>query len=488
MMTYQGKIYSSQVIGNFVTPHSDSLTPIGTHDIPVVNRDEFVTLVDPWMLEAFQAYPKAYAFHALEGWSRSYYTTEGHVQSISNYQKRQYANKPLNVSMQQTDNYCQQYFKSLPRVKSLDFNTQLRDVPFEPDSSPGIGMPGKKGTEGNLERAIRQANATVNECMRNNTQTVILESTPDAGFTRTQLTKLTDGLKVRNVFGQAFQYILIEGCSAYPLMEMFCQTDTFFFCGKDPRIHVPILLENAMLNHERMISLDWSSFDSSAEPWEINDAFDLLESILDFPNVESRAAFDFARIFFINRKIAAPNFIVYFKERGVPSGSFFTMLIDSIINWRRILYLHHRAYEFFPPLLKTQGDDSFIGTSHHVKPEGLLLQIPEDTTWSLNPAKCPSDDTPSTVPFLQRRLKWGNQARDVQRVERLAIYPEYEVPNPVISGYRARALFEDCNYESHILGWSANYLETKYGTIDPREVPRRFKSYHEVFFPGNTKP
>jgi hypothetical protein len=471
-MNYLGLVYKTKSIGSYVTTRSDALTPISTHSYFNVAREEFTTLKDPFMMEAFEACPSGYDFRRTEGWSRSYYSRTAHIAAIGKFAKANRSYKPLDTSMADVDIYCQQYFDRLPRVRSLDFATQLYEVPFEPDSSPGIGMTGRKGDEGNLPRAIAQANATIHNCLRDNTMQVIEDSTPDAAFTRTQLTLLSEGLKVRQVFGQAFQYILIEGCTAYPLMSMFKDEDSFFFCGLEPRIHVPILLERIQKTSERLISIDWSSFDSTIEPWEIQDAFDLLESILEFPNTISRAAFEFSRIFFINRKIASPDRIIYFKQRGVPSGSYYTMLIDSIVNWRRILYLHHRLTGEFPKHLHTQGDDSVFGVKRTVTPEGLFLNIPSDTDWTLNPEKCPYGESGSTVPFLQRRLRFGDHSRDLHRIERLAIFPEYEVESGEISSYRARALWEDSNYESTILCWATQYLESKFGR--PTTVPRRF--------------
>jgi hypothetical protein len=382
--------------------------------------------------------------------------------------------------MEAVDKYCEEYFSKLPKVESMNFHTDLDKVPFEPTSSAGVGLIGKKGDNGNHLKAINQAFKTIQRAKREGISVVIENSTPDMAFTRTQLTELAQGLKVRNVFGQAFQYILLEGLTAHPLLEMFMNEDTFFFIGKDPRIEVPKLLSRLSDRYPKLMSIDWSRFDTTVEPWEIIDAFNLLEKLLTFPNQSSRDAFEFCKIFFINRKIAAPDNTVYFKECAVPSGSYYTMLIDAIINWRRILYLVKRAYGYIPHDLFTQGDDGVGGFQAQVNPFELSLAIPHGAPWILNPFKCFQGSSGSGVPFLQRELKWGNQARVIDKVEKLAIYPEYMIEDPQISAYRARALWEDCNYESMILGYATLYLETKYGK--PTYVPRRHKHYWEILF------
>jgi hypothetical protein len=467
-------------MGTYRTRNPHALTVIGTHRFSRVRRELEVTYVDQFMKEAYEAYPFYYNFDKLQGWSRSHYTLEGHISSISKIQSIRPFTKPFNASMTATDNYCFKYFENLGKISSLDFHTQLDQVPYEPTSAAGIGIPGKKGDDGNLLKAIHQATATLNNCLRHGIQNVIDNSAPDMAYTRTQLTELIEGLKIRNVFGEAFQYILLEGLSAAPLTEYFVNHNTFFFVGQDPRSSVPDIIENFKRKCDQLISIDWSAFDTSVEYWEITDAFDLLEQMLVFPNLESRAAFEFSKVFFINRKIASPDGYVHMKQKSVPSGSFFTMIIDSIVNWRRILFLHHRAYGCFPIDVKTQGDDSLLATTTNVTSEGLALQIPPNSQWIMNPYKCPTGKSGSTVPFLQRRLKWGDQSRDVDRVERLAIYPEYEVTDPQISTYRARALWEDCNYESNVLAFATEYLETKYGIA--KEVPSRYKNFLNTLF------
>jgi hypothetical protein len=474
-MTYQGINYRTSNMGVYRSPNRSALTSLGHHKFSDTRRQQGITYHDRYILEAFEAYPFGFDQDKFIGWSRSHYTTEAHINSVLKMQSHYRFLKPRDSSMVETDSYCTRYFKDLPKVVSLDFNSELTKVPFEPSSSAGIGIPGKKGDDGNLLRAIRQANATINNCLRSGIQTVIEQSTPDMAFTRTQLTEIAVKLKVRNVFGEAFQYILIEGCTASPLMTFFITHDTFFFVGTDPKTGVPTLLEDLKRRSSKLISIDWSSFDTSVEDWEINDAFDLLESMLIFPNLQSRAAFEFSRIFFINRKIAAPDSQVYMKHHSVPSGSYFTMLIDSIVNWRRILYLHHRAFGTFPIGIRTQGDDSLFGTHKDSTPEAMALQIPSDSKWVFNPYKSPSGPSGATVPFLQRVLKWGDQARNVDTAERLALYPEYDHDDPRISAYRARAIWEDCNYESNLLAFATEYLETKYGI--PEHIPKRFRKF-----------
>lgn len=467
--------------GSYRPRHSDSLAYIGTHTFGTVNREEKQQYVDPFMYDAFTSYPFLDSMDKYEGFSRSYYTTEGHLASINNYSSASRFPPLTDLSWQSTCEHAENYFDSLPKVTSLNFMTELKSVPFEAQSAAGIGLQGKKGDPGNPSRAIAQANATVHNFM-SNVQETIDNTSPDLAFTRTQLTQL-GRLKVRNVFGQAFQYILIEGCTAAPLMEMFSKLDTFFFIGEDPRTGVPRIIREGLQQGHTLLSLDWSSFDAGVEDWEIDFAFRLLRRMLIFPNKESEAAFEFSRTFFTHRKLAGPNGLLFFKHRGVPSGSFFTILIDSIINWMRINYLSHRSCSVRPTYIKCQGDDSFTSypEAAHVTPDKLATAIPAGSDWIFNPFKCPTGTSGDTVDFLQRTIRWGEFARDTNRVELLALYPEYPVTDPIISAYRARALWEDSNYSSHILAHATSALEAKYGYVDKSQIDSRYHIYWSRF-------
>jgi hypothetical protein len=353
-MNYQGVTHTTPY-GNYKSRHPHALTNIGTHNFPGPTREEDTILVDKYMLEAFNNYPFHRPMNVYEGFARSYYTTAGHAEQLYNYH---HATRTLRPNEDPNYNrmitHCRSELSTVPLVRSLDFLTQLRDVRFESSSSAGIGIPGKKGDPGNLERAISQANATVHNFMTN-PQSTIDNTTPDRGLTRTQLTFVSDKLKIRNVFGQAFQYILIEGVTAQPLIEALSALNGFYFCGLDPRIHVPRLIEEMIFNHLDMMSLDWSHFDADVEDYEIEDAFDLLEPLLIFPNEETKAAFHFAVTFFIHRKITGPDQTLWFKHAGIPSGSYFTSLIGSVINWMRINFLFIVATGSPPLRIKVQG-------------------------------------------------------------------------------------------------------------------------------------
>merc|ERR1711933_219298 len=119
------------------------------------------------------------------------------MESLHNFSGNVRFPKPTDTSMLRTDEYCKEYFSKLPKVTSLNFHTDLDKVPFEPTSAAGIGFEGKKGENNNHAHAINRAYATIKNAQRHGITHVIDNSTPDAAYTRTQLTELSHGLKIR---------------------------------------------------------------------------------------------------------------------------------------------------------------------------------------------------------------------------------------------------------------------------------------------------
>ena len=240
---------------------------------------------------------------------------------------------------------CARYFQTLPRVTPLSAITKgdFDKIKYHQGTSAGYGysegqhpFPTHKGPRDgpNYKRAKRIAAKIIHECvasMQSNSFETFLEdaslnSTPDIAFTRTQLVELPN-TKVRQVFGECFHYVLLEGLFACPLIDMFMANDSFYYIGEDPATGVPHLINNLDPNDDvYYLTIDWSSFDASVQPYEINHAFELIESILNFPDEATRLTFLYTKQLFLKRKLATPDGRVFLRYGGVPSGSYYTHL------------------------------------------------------------------------------------------------------------------------------------------------------------------
>ncbi|QED42887.1 ORF1 [Rhodiola cryptic virus 1] len=448
-------------------------------------REQFQILKDEPVYEVVSKFASIADMQEIDGWARSFYTIEGHIESIMQYRKPLLPEPDEPAWTEAKASVMYDVMTSIPRVRSLSFINQLDDVPYESSSAAGYGYAGKKGEGDNFKRAKSITNALVRtyveRCAKGEKQealkSVITECTPDVAFTRTQLARLPS-IKVRNVFGEAFHYILIEGLSASPLLEAFKRADTFYVTGKDPTTYVPRFLSHLDNQPGWVVALDWSRFDATVQLWEIDHAFQCLENVLDFPEEYSRACFFLSKELFKKRKLAAPDGVMWMRTSGIPSGSYFTNLIGSIINYTRIKFLCNKlGYQMGE--VRVQGDDSVFKAQAPNKPDVYAIaQAVADFGWELNPAKCVVTHNTDGLTFLGRGQYQLFNIRERLKVLRLLCFPEYEVDDPMISTARVKMICNDAGFRDMMYNKIYLAMNRLYGEAET--VPDRYKTYVDL--------
>jgi hypothetical protein len=256
--------------------------------------------------------------------------------------------------------------------------------------------------------------------------------------------------------------------------------DTFYFIGENPVTAVPNLINSLIPRDQYFLSLDWSKFDSSVLPYEIDLAFDLIESMIDFPDEATRLIFKYVRRLFMKRKLLSPDGRLFMRFSGVPSGSYFTHLIDSIINWNRVRYLF-KSHRLNHGVLVTHGDDCLVEIFGFHDCLNELADDAEKLGWYIKREKSQLFKDRFRITFLGRSSKHGANFRDVDRCLRLMYYPEYPVTDPQISIARLKAIDADSGFHIPLIQNVYHYLARKYGDHQlalPREFRRYFDNYH----------
>lgn len=156
---------------------------------------------------------------------------------------------------------------------------------------------------------------------------------PCLAFHRTQFNG-----KTRLVWGYPYSMTIVEGLVAYGLNEVFKGGSTPMAFAMST-LTLGTKLSVASYHKKYAYSLDFSQYDATISARLIHEAFNILRTWYDLDALEPVSGVSVKDIFriieryFIHTTIVMPDGHIYIgKDHGVPSGSYFTQMIDSIVN------------------------------------------------------------------------------------------------------------------------------------------------------------
>ena len=214
--------------------------------------------------------------------------------------------------------------KSIECLQPLDFTPEtLVKITSKMKSSAGLTNFGHTKAE-SLTRALERGLQTINR---------VKKPEPCLCFARTQFND-----KTRLVWGYPYSMTGIEGLFARPLIDRFKEapgvmafSQTTLTLGSRIRI--------ASYHKEWAYSLDMSQYDAHVSEQLIRKAFKILSTWFDLNQIEPASGEKYSNIwklivdYFIHTTIVMPDGHIYYgKDHGVPSGSYFTQMVDSIVN------------------------------------------------------------------------------------------------------------------------------------------------------------
>lgn len=228
------------------------------------------------------------------------------------------------------------------------------------------------------------------------------------------------GNKTRLVWAYPMDMTLAEAKYARPLMQHF-KTGLFPVPWGRYRYEVGARLYSTLTKRFN-VALDYSKFDSSISPGFISMAFNILKSWFEDKDLDS---WDLITRYFVTTPIVMPDGHLYKgKRKGVPSGSYFTNLVDSIVNFIVIKYLSNvNSLNLHSDSIHIMGDDSVFSTNKNVSLDKLssdLLKIGV----SLNVNKCQVTSRDEPIHFIGFDWSKGSAYKDLNEVLTSAVYPE----------------------------------------------------------------
>lgn len=226
------------------------------------------------------------------------------------------------------------------------------------------------------------------------------------------------GPKTRLVWGYPASMTLLEGRFAAPLISQFLRSQTPMVLG------LTKLTLSARLRHLRnarhQFGLDFSRFDASICTKLIGLAFDVIRTWFD---EEYHGEIHQLENYFIFTPIVMPDGYIYMKQRGVPSGSYFTQLVDSFVNYFAIQYAALRARESCLTRILVLGDDSVFAVENPVNLQQFAKYLGE-LGLTMNPLKSSSGFNGKNVHFLGHDWSCGLPDRPLHETAIRMCLPE----------------------------------------------------------------
>lgn len=227
--------------------------------------------------------------------------------------------------------------------------------------------------------------------------------------------------------------VLLESRFARPLMNgPFLRIQQYAGGKSDDKIQDMLL---HWKNGKYYVCIDYSNYDSSVPAWLILDMFEIVKLYFD---EKYHKEIDQVCRYFIHTKIIMPDGSVKEKHKGIPSGSYFTQIIGSLVNLQMVLtYFVARHgvqgtleeladHEGWGPLmLMAMGDDNVMFTRTKVDKKDLSTYLYKMFGVQSNEAKFDQGEYRSDNPkFLKREWTYDGQVRNILELLLNAVHPE----------------------------------------------------------------
>jgi hypothetical protein len=208
------------------------------------------------------------------------------------------------------------------------------------------------------------------------------------------------------------------------------------------------LLNEIQVKSERVLELDYSKFGITIPAMLTSMAFRILEQNFEMSE-EDKVRWELVTRYFHTTPVLAPDgYIYYGKRHGVPDGTDFTQIVDSVVNALCLEYCARRL-KFKTTRYMVLGDDSVVGVDRPVSLNAMAATLAELGV-TLNVKKSSIKHPDEAPHYLGHDWKRGVARRDIRDTLVRLVTPERHRPDyssPVRDVRRAAYIERLRNYQ-----------------------------------------
>nr|USE08447.1 MAG: putative RNA-dependent RNA polymerase [Partitiviridae sp.] len=213
--------------------------------------------------------------------------------------------------------------------------------------------------------------------------------------------------------------VLAECIYAVPFQSRLGKTD--WYMGGKNDFDIRRLIFKARGRMTNWISLDYSKYDQSIPAWLIREAFDIVRAAFKEKGFDNEL-FSIIREDFIHKVFITANGLVEAHD-GVPSGSMFTQIIDSIVN-RLMIDTYMKSQGLSRYTMFIMGDDNLIFTSQPINAKDIENYLRKNFGIEMNAEKADQGTHKQDPLFLSRFWTEFGVFRHPRILIAKLIYPE----------------------------------------------------------------
>lgn len=253
--------------------------------------------------------------------------------------------------------------------------------------------------------------------------------------------------KVRAVWGYPATVTFGEAVFALPLIRKYqAMADCPMAYGYETAVGGMAKITKRFRKHPYYAAIDFKNFDKSAPAWLIRIAFDVLRRNIDFGNYQDHGVADARRMYhmfdviedyFINTTVRVSDGSRFRKFSGVASGSYFTQLVDSIINCILIAWCSYEQFGTPPKDDLYLGDDSLIGTDSRWNLD-VCCRLVSEIGMQINQSKSVTTDDLYNITFLGYKVGMGTPFKAHDDWMTSLMFPE--IPDRDFAAVQSRAI------------------------------------------------